>query len=570
MTLLPIVQRELRLAARKRSTFWFRLLVALTALVIGAGFLVMNLAAGAAPARLGSGLFSTLTWLTLAATIVAGVFFTADSLSEEKREGTTLGFLFLTDLRGYDVVGGKLLATSLRGAYALLALFPVLALTLLMGGISGLQFWRNALALSNSLFCSLTAGLFVSALCRNSQRAMAGTLILLLLVCAGGPIVDSILRISVGSGFRPLLSLVSPVHAFAASASGRAPFWSGLVASHLMGWSWFGLACVLVRRTWQDRRVKGSDSMMTRVREYSRPLASSASRRKLMDWDPVAWLASRERGRSVAVWVLVSLVLAPFVAVLITVPSAAWLVWAQVSGLLLLALYLLTASHAARFFVEARRSGLTELLLVTPLDSRKIVLGQWLATLQTFGLPVVLLLLVQLAGGVFSQHTSMRMMSGALGGYSPPLALNIFLCVLTVLSVVGNLIAIVWVGMWMGLMSRNTGIATLKTLIFVQVLPWLAITFISTSFVGVLMFRGISNNGPPSNSTVLSFPLLISGLSAMLTIAKDAAFFVWARQKLYSSFRAVAAAPFSKVVGVGPLPQRSSTIPLPPVIADRR
>jgi len=80
--------------------------------------------------------------LTLAATIVSGLFLTADCLSEEKREGT-LGFLFLTDLRGYDVVFGKLVATSLRGFYAMLAALPVMGVTLVLGGITGEQFWKT-------------------------------------------------------------------------------------------------------------------------------------------------------------------------------------------------------------------------------------------------------------------------------------------------------------------------------------------------------------------------------------------------------------------------------------------
>ena len=70
--------------------------------------------------------------------LFSGVFLTADSLSGEKREGT-LGLLFLTDLKGYDVVFGKLIATSLNGFYALLAIFPVLALPLVMGGVT---FWE--------------------------------------------------------------------------------------------------------------------------------------------------------------------------------------------------------------------------------------------------------------------------------------------------------------------------------------------------------------------------------------------------------------------------------------------
>lgn len=61
---------------------------------------------GFGTASLGKGLFNTLTWLSLAATLSVGMFFTSDCLSEEKREGT-IGFLFLTDLRGYDIVLGR-------------------------------------------------------------------------------------------------------------------------------------------------------------------------------------------------------------------------------------------------------------------------------------------------------------------------------------------------------------------------------------------------------------------------------------------------------------------------------
>src|SRR5688572_20507617 len=115
MTLLPIVERELRVAARKRSTFWVRMIAALVAVVVAVGFLILSsLRFGVGAAQLGHALFSALTWLSLAAALGAGLFLTSDCLSEEKREGT-LGFLFLTSLRSYDVVGGKLLATSLQG-----------------------------------------------------------------------------------------------------------------------------------------------------------------------------------------------------------------------------------------------------------------------------------------------------------------------------------------------------------------------------------------------------------------------------------------------------------------------
>src|SRR5690242_17627334 len=119
-TLLPIAERELRVAARKRSTFWLRIIAALVAFIIGTGFLILTrVGLGMGPFTLGSGLFATLTWLGLGVALAAGPFLTSDCLSEEKRSGT-MGFLFLTDLRGYDVVLGKLLATSHRGLCALL------------------------------------------------------------------------------------------------------------------------------------------------------------------------------------------------------------------------------------------------------------------------------------------------------------------------------------------------------------------------------------------------------------------------------------------------------------------
>src|SRR5882672_9361698 len=178
MSVLPIVRRELRVAARKRSTFWLRVASAITAVVLGSGCLLLGGWQGIGTAQMGSSLFYLLTWTCLAAALSAGLFFTSDCLSEEKREGT-LGFLFLTDLRGYDVVLGKLLATSLRGFYALLAVLPILAITQLMGGITGAQYWKSALALVNGLFISLAAGMLVSAVSRDSQKALGGTLLLL-------------------------------------------------------------------------------------------------------------------------------------------------------------------------------------------------------------------------------------------------------------------------------------------------------------------------------------------------------------------------------------------------------
>ena len=247
MNCLPIVNRELRVAARKRSTFWLRVAAALTALVIGSGCMILGRLQGTGTSQMGSALFHVLTWLCLAAGLSAGLFFTSDCLSEEKREGT-LGLLFLTDLRGYDVVLGKLLATSLRGFYALLAVLPILAITLLMGGITGAQYWKSALALVNALFVSLAAGMAVSALSRDSQKAMTGTLLVLLLLALGGPVADSIIA---GTKRTRLSAALEPVEPRLCAGGGQrlGPLprigarWSQRISSAGQCWRWRARWC---------------------------------------------------------------------------------------------------------------------------------------------------------------------------------------------------------------------------------------------------------------------------------------------------------------------------------------
>jgi hypothetical protein len=111
VSFLPIVERELRVVARKAGTFRVRIFVAvLTSL----GAAVMLLASAASPSpRIGSVIFTTLGALAFLFCLFEGGRNAADCLTEEKRE-ETLGLLFLTDLRGYDVVLGKLAAFSLN------------------------------------------------------------------------------------------------------------------------------------------------------------------------------------------------------------------------------------------------------------------------------------------------------------------------------------------------------------------------------------------------------------------------------------------------------------------------
>src|SRR5262249_50558803 len=124
--------------------------------------------------RAGNSVFSALAIFCFAYCLLTGARQAADCLSEEKREGT-LGLVFLTDLRGYDVVLGKLVAVSAKTLQGLIAFFPVLAVAFILGGITGGEFWRTTAVLVNALFFSLCLGLWVSALSSQSHMALAGT-----------------------------------------------------------------------------------------------------------------------------------------------------------------------------------------------------------------------------------------------------------------------------------------------------------------------------------------------------------------------------------------------------------
>src|SRR5262245_62085048 len=212
MVSLPIVERELRVAARRRGTYWARTIVAGGALLLFGGVMGI-LSLQRTGGQTGPILFSIFSWLAFMAVCAAGVLLTFDSLSEEKREGT-IGLLFLTDLRGYDVVLGKLLANSLQAAYGLLAAFPILGITFLIGGVTGLEFWRLVLVLCNTLFFSLVIGVCVSTVSRDAQRALTATVLLILGIVVGFPAVDSALTGWDNTKFVPRLSYLSPFYGF--------------------------------------------------------------------------------------------------------------------------------------------------------------------------------------------------------------------------------------------------------------------------------------------------------------------------------------------------------------------
>ena len=460
MAFLPIARRELRVAAAKRGTFWIRLGGALAALLIGSMGFAIQMGNGAT-AMVGRSLFGILTLLACFAALSAGLVFTSDSLSEEKREGT-LGFLFLTDLRGYDVVSGKLLSAALRGLYMLFAAFPVVAIPLLMGGVTGVAFWKAGLALLNALFASLVAGVFISSISREAQKAMFGTTLLLFAWCGAGYLIDALISTT-------FFRLSSPFFVFT-RANRSVFFWEALLVNQVITWGLFAASCYFAARTWHDKpqRTTSAFAAFGHWLKYGSARRRERLRVKLMNVNPVTWLACRERWQTASFWVIAALLLGALTTISLASPPAFRLqFWAFASMGLTLILYLGFASQACRFFAEARKNALLEVLLSTPLRGEQIVQGQWLATLRMFGSPLTAFLAAYFIGTVLMNEPMTNPFKSLGHGFA------------ALLVVAADLAALTWFGMWMGLVSKNVNAAAWKTIFFVQVIPWFVLTFLT-------------------------------------------------------------------------------------------
>ena len=173
ISFLPIVGRELRRLARRSLTYRVRTAAAVGAAIISLGVVAVNVSSGGTPVTLGRALFVPLALLAFGFSLMTGPVLTGDCLSEEKRAGT-MGLLFLTNLNGFHVVTGKLVAMALPAVHCLLAILPILAISFFMGGVTGGEFLRTAVVLGGTLLLSLAGGMLASSLCHDGRKALAG------------------------------------------------------------------------------------------------------------------------------------------------------------------------------------------------------------------------------------------------------------------------------------------------------------------------------------------------------------------------------------------------------------
>lgn len=476
MTFLPIVTRELRQAARRKSTFWIR--AGTAAFALGLACIVLMMTAFGPSSAAGAALFSALSLCALLLALLGGIFLAADCLAQERREGT-LGFLFLTDLTGYDVAFGKFTAVSLNAFYGLVAVFPVVGLSLLAGGVTGAEFARMCVALINALFFSVAAAIWISSRAQSASRSYLNAFAIIAIWLAAGAVADSLASaLPRGAWVLQAIGAASPLTAFERAKSASylfqvRYFWLSLGLSNLGGWLFLLLAAGRLKFFREQEETRRRSVFSRDLFQYGRK-----RRRRNLERNPILWLLDDSRAFRATVWIVAALGAAAMAAG--ARHFNAWMVIQMSFGSPFnFVLKLLFTIQACRFFVEARQTGALELLCSTPLSIRGMVDGQWAALRRIFLAPVCFTILAQFAAVAWGSPEF------RIAQFFPnPVA--VMLTGKMLVTNVADYLALGWFGMWCALTFRKPNLAVGATLLYVLVLPGLVFCIPSLAVDGVL------------------------------------------------------------------------------------
>jgi hypothetical protein len=479
VTTLPVIARQLWVRARSPAGHWTRFGAALA----GTLLCLVTLAGDPSPARTGAAAFEGLVMAAFILCCFSGLL-TVDGISRERREGT-LGLLFLTRVRALDVLLGNFGAAGIASLCALAALAPVVLLPVLAGGVTGGEAARQVLALFDTMILSLAAGLWASAGGRGWLSCARSAAALLLLIVAGPLLLRSLIpRLPMGYSWPDSWSAIQAAKDVDYRKA-AAPYWISIASVHAISWLLVIGAGIRLRRVWREDAERPDRYLGPAPRRqalapgeppphfefivYKIPL----KRTPLAVGDaPLDWLMHRQRGIRTVVWagVLFHGLFyygyyggSPFYARLIRGSSGVYSLWgvnlafAVVQGSFF-------AWAASRFFIEARRSGELETLLITPEGAKSIIASQWKWLKNVFLGPVVVLLLPWAAQAIinFLPGSSFRRYAFREGDA----ALYYFMATMfSGMSIVLGTGALLWAGLWFGWSERSYARAIVRNVV---------------------------------------------------------------------------------------------------------
>jgi ABC-type transport system involved in multi-copper enzyme maturation permease subunit len=391
MTVLPVIERELRASARQPFTYYLRVLGVTALLLAGVLFgLERGFEQG-----FGRQLFGALHGALFGAIWLLVPMLTADCISRERREGT-LGLLFLTPLKGTDVVVAKGLAQGLRAVTLGLAVLPVLTIPFLLGGVSWAEAVLAVVMNANAMCWALAAGLLASAWSKAWLRALllsailAGAFFLVFATGTGWILVQIVRMAQFGQAPTDWDQVMAIGFALLTNMGGH---WSdfirwapaGLLILTIAQTALISMIALVIallaagaktRRSWQEEPPSRRQVWLQRT--FCTPVLWLSFFRRWMRWklerNPIGWLEQRTWSGRLVTW--------GWFAVLISIYSMVFTdrhFLEGANGLHEGIAWLLAGSmamSAAGSFRRERETGVLELLLVSPLGENRIIAGR--------------------------------------------------------------------------------------------------------------------------------------------------------------------------------------------------
>lgn len=515
--MLLVAAREFRSAAKRPSTYRIRWATALIGFVLLLWLVWVNDAhknVASIPR-----VFEAMSYTAFFYCLLVSAARSADAISSERREGT-LGLLFLADLTTIEILAGKVVTNAAATCYGLMAVLPMLALPMLLGGITFEHFARTTLALLNAMWIGTAIGFAISVVCTRQYVAVGVALFTGLLATAGLEVAASLLGyyklpalcVRAAKLLNPMFPIGSPQWV---PRPNQWEFWISVGLVHLIGWLILGWVTFELARSWRDAAGLHTaiQSAKTRISgaKGGRSLRQASWRTRLLNINPYLWLSDRRRVASL-LFLIVGGTLIAFNALMISGmigarfkngPAFGTLIGHMLSWFGLgCILHLWAAYHAAvvssHRVAEDRQTGALELILSTPLGVRDISKGLWLASARAMLVPAILTTLVHL---FFLRHVIELFLSEhhLRSPHSPPPSSMAGICfdaflmplsahstntwplyfstrilILAWMMLATNWIALSWVGRWLGLRMKQSGLAPLAALGLVTIPPWIA------------------------------------------------------------------------------------------------
>ncbi len=118
--------------------------------------------------------FNSYLWVQFLSVFLFVPFFLTGVISGE-REQKTLDLLFTTQLRDREIIFGKLGSRVVSMLMLIISGIPIIAITMLMGGVNPQTLWQGMIATMNALFFTSAIAIYMSATTKTTIGALVRT-----------------------------------------------------------------------------------------------------------------------------------------------------------------------------------------------------------------------------------------------------------------------------------------------------------------------------------------------------------------------------------------------------------